>query len=150
MRVRLVIKRLRARLPPGRQHLSWRLDHEIFFCHSLPSAYSRRAVVSFLRKNVHNTGLPLRGLTLPSKSVVRKTDRARHDLTELTVYSFVFLCIYNKLSSKTIINKTIFQNGEIDLKYKKTNKKKQKLADSVLLNRFIRNNEKKCNIAHTP
>ena len=32
---------------------------------------SRRAVVSFWRKNVHNTGLPLRGLSLPSKRVVK-------------------------------------------------------------------------------
>ena len=31
-------------------------DHEIFYGHSLPSADSRRAVVSFWRKNVHNTG----------------------------------------------------------------------------------------------
>ena len=40
----------------------------IFYGHSLPSADSRRAVVSFWRKNVHNTGEPLRGL---SKRVVR-------------------------------------------------------------------------------
>ena len=31
-------------------------DHEIFSSHSLPSADSRKAVVSFWRKNVHNTG----------------------------------------------------------------------------------------------
>ena len=37
--------------------LSWRVDHEIFFYgHSLPSADSRRAIVSFWQKNVHNTG----------------------------------------------------------------------------------------------
>ena len=37
--------------------LSWAFDHEIFFYgHSLPSADSKRAVVSFWRKNVHNTG----------------------------------------------------------------------------------------------
>ena len=35
------------------------------------SADSRRVVVSFWQKNVHNTGQPLRGLSLPSKSVVR-------------------------------------------------------------------------------
>ena len=35
---------------------------------SLPSADSRRAVVSFWRKNVHNTGEPLRRLSLPSKT----------------------------------------------------------------------------------
>ena len=32
-----------------------------------PSADSRRAVVSFWRKNLHDTGQPLRGLSLPSK-----------------------------------------------------------------------------------
>ena len=32
---------------------------------------SRRTVVSFFRKNEHNTGLPLKGLSLPSKSIVR-------------------------------------------------------------------------------
>ena len=36
--------------------LSWRLIMNIFYGHSLPSADSRRAVVSFWRKNVHNTG----------------------------------------------------------------------------------------------
>ena len=41
----------------GRQHLFVEIDHEIFFYgHSLPSADSRRAVVSFWRKNVHSTG----------------------------------------------------------------------------------------------
>ena len=34
--------------------LSW--SWNIFYGHSLPSADSRRAVVSFWRKNVHNTG----------------------------------------------------------------------------------------------
>ena len=28
---------------------------------------SRRAFISFWKKNVHNTGLPLRGISLPSK-----------------------------------------------------------------------------------
>ena len=36
--------------------LSWRLIMKYFYGHSLPSADSRRAVVSFWRKNVHNTG----------------------------------------------------------------------------------------------
>ena len=34
--------------------LSW--SWNIYYGHSLPSADSRRAVVSFWRKNVHNTG----------------------------------------------------------------------------------------------
>ena len=37
----------------GRQHSFLEIDHEIF---SLPSADSRRTVISFWRKNVHNTG----------------------------------------------------------------------------------------------
>ena len=45
----------------GRQHSFVETDHifqisNIFLGHSLPSAYSRRAVVSFWQKNVHNTG----------------------------------------------------------------------------------------------
>ena len=44
----------------------------IFYVHSLPSSNSRRAVVIFWQKNVHNTGQPLRGgLSLSSKGVVR-------------------------------------------------------------------------------
>ena len=50
--------------------LSWRLIMKYFYGHSLPSPDSRRAVVSFWRKNVHNTE-PLSGLSLPSKRVVR-------------------------------------------------------------------------------
>ena len=45
----------------------------IFYGRSPPSADSRRTVVKFLRKNVHNTGKPLRGLSLPSKRVVSST-----------------------------------------------------------------------------
>ena len=51
--------------------LSWRVIMNIFYGHSLPSADSRRAVVSFWRKNVHNTDKPLGGLSLPSKRVGR-------------------------------------------------------------------------------
>ena len=41
----------------GWQHSFMAIDHEVFSTgHSLPSADSRRAVVSFWRKNVHNTG----------------------------------------------------------------------------------------------
>ena len=42
-----------------------------FHGHSLLSADSRRAVVSFWRKDVHNTAQLLRGLCLPRTSVVR-------------------------------------------------------------------------------
>ena len=51
--------------------LSWKLIMKFFYGHSLSSADSRRAVVSFWRKNVHNTGKPPRGLSLPSKHVDR-------------------------------------------------------------------------------
>ena len=71
--VRLETRRLRVQPPPMsatffRGDWSW----NIFYGHSLPSADSRRAVVSFWRKNVHNTGWPLRGLSLPSKRVLGK------------------------------------------------------------------------------
>ena len=57
MRVRLETRRSLVRFPPRsatffRGNLSW----NIFYGHSLSSADSRRAVVSFWRKNVHNTG----------------------------------------------------------------------------------------------
>ena len=51
--------------------LSWRLIMKYFLWSSLPSPDSRRAVVSFWWKNVHNTGKPLRGLSLSSKHMVR-------------------------------------------------------------------------------
>ena len=54
-------RRSRVRSPLARQHSFVEIDHEIFSGHSLPSADSRRAVVSFWRKNV------LRGLSLPRK-----------------------------------------------------------------------------------
>ena len=55
--VRLEIRRSCVQPPPRsatflRGDWSW----NIFYGHSLPSADSRRAVVSFWRKNVHNTG----------------------------------------------------------------------------------------------
>ena len=40
----------------GRQLSFVEIDHEIFSTVILPSADSRRAVVSFWRNNVHNTG----------------------------------------------------------------------------------------------
>ena len=57
MRFWLVIRRLRVWPLPDQQHSfveirSW----NIFYGHSLHSADSRRAVVSFWRKYVHNTG----------------------------------------------------------------------------------------------
>ena len=48
---------------------------------------------------MHKT--PLRGLILPSKSVVRRTDRARHDPISVCLFSNVFVyfitktCLYN-------------------------------------------------------
>ena len=36
-----------------RQHSFLEIDHEIFSSHSLPSAESRKTVVSFWQKNVH-------------------------------------------------------------------------------------------------
>ena len=70
--VRMETRRSRVQ-PPPRSATFFRGDWSwnIFYGHSLPSADSRRAVVSFWRKNVHNTGEPLRGLSLPSKRVVR-------------------------------------------------------------------------------
>ena len=48
-----------------------------------PSAFSRRAVVSYWRKYVHEVLVNRLGLSLPRKSVVRLTDRP--DIT-LDVY----------------------------------------------------------------
>ena len=55
--VRLETRRSRVQ-PPLRSATFFRGDWSwnIFYGHSLPSADWRRAVVSFLRKNVHNTG----------------------------------------------------------------------------------------------
>ena len=70
--VRLETRRSRVQ-PLPRSATFFRGDGSwnIFYGHSLPSADSIRAVLSFWRKNVHNTGYPLRGLSLPSKRVVR-------------------------------------------------------------------------------
>ena len=47
-----------------------------YFLFDHPSAFSRRAVVSYWRKNVHELLVNrLGGLSLPRKSVVRLTDR---------------------------------------------------------------------------
>ena len=55
--VRLEIRRSRVQ-PPPRSATFFRGDWSwnIFYGHSLPSADSRRAVISLWRKNVHNTG----------------------------------------------------------------------------------------------
>ena len=55
--VRLETRRSRVQ-PPTRSATLFRGDWSwnIFYGHSLPSADSRMAVVSFWRKNVHNTG----------------------------------------------------------------------------------------------
>ena len=70
--VRLETRRSRVQ-PPPRSSTFFRRDWSwnIFYGHSFPSADSRRAAVRFWRKNVHNTGKPLRGLSLPSKRVGR-------------------------------------------------------------------------------
>ena len=55
--VRLETRRSRVQPPPRSAtffHGDW--SWNVFYGHSLPSADSRRAVVSFWRKNVHNTG----------------------------------------------------------------------------------------------
>ena len=55
--VRLETRRSRVQ-PPPRSATFFRGDWSwnIFYGHSLPSADSRRAVISFWRKNAHNTG----------------------------------------------------------------------------------------------
>ena len=55
--VRVETRRSRVQ-PPSRSATFFRGDWSwnIFYGHPLPSADSRRAVVSFWRKNVHNTG----------------------------------------------------------------------------------------------
>ena len=58
MHVQLVIRRLRVRPPPGWQHSFVEIDHWSWitlYSHSLLSADSRRANVSFWLKKVHNT-----------------------------------------------------------------------------------------------
>ena len=53
----LETRRWRVQPPPrSATFFRWDWSWNIFYGHSLPSADSRRAVVSFWRKNVHNTG----------------------------------------------------------------------------------------------
>ena len=78
MRVRLVIRRLRVRPPPVRQHSFVEIDHNFFSTDILfLPLIQERQLSGFWRMNVHNTGYPLSGLSLPSKSVVMLTDRAQ-------------------------------------------------------------------------
>ena len=61
-----------------------RLDTKTYLTGHIPSAFSRRAVVSYWRKYVHEVLVNrLGGLSLPRKSVVRLTDHP--DMT-LDVY----------------------------------------------------------------
>ena len=55
--------------PGGRQHSFMEIDHQIFSTVILCLPLIQEG--QFWRKNVHNTGKPLRGLSLPSKRVVR-------------------------------------------------------------------------------
>ena len=53
----LATRRLQVQPPPrSATFFRWDWSWNIFYGHSLPSADSRRAVVNFWRKNVHNTG----------------------------------------------------------------------------------------------
>ena len=62
---------------------SWQADG-CGFDHSLPSADSRRPVVSYWRKSVHFILVNCLG-GLPGNSVDRLTDRARNDLSQRAV-----------------------------------------------------------------
>ena len=67
-----------------------------------PSAFSRRAVVSYWRKYVHEELVNrLGGLSLPRKSVVRLTDRPDMTLDvyrgrKTTIQQFPALCVFQK------------------------------------------------------
>ena len=61
---------------PGSITIDCISDSDIVLTFVSPSAFSRRAVVSYWRKYVHEVLVNrLRGLSLPRKSVVRLTDR---------------------------------------------------------------------------
>ena len=64
-----------------------------------PSAFSRRAVVSYWRKYVHEVLLNhLGGLSLPRKSVVRLTDRPDMTLDVYRGRNATMLIIHEPLS----------------------------------------------------
>ena len=76
MHGRLVIRRVWVRGSGPATFFRWDWSWNLFYGHSLPSADSRREVVSYLRKNVHWVLVNrLIDLSLPRKSVVRLTDR---------------------------------------------------------------------------
>ena len=84
MRARLLIRWSQTRSPPGpatffRRDWSW----NIFFGHSLPSADSRRAVVSFWRKNVHKYTLTAQRTKLAQEKCSWVNWPARHDLNSV-------------------------------------------------------------------
>ena len=73
---RLVIRRAWVHGSGPATFFHWDWSWNLFYGHSLPSADSRREVVSYLRKKVHRVLVNrLIGLSLPRKSVVRLTDR---------------------------------------------------------------------------
>ena len=57
--------------PPGRQHSFVETDHEIFSTVMLSLLLIQEGQLSVIGKRMYSTGLPLRGLSLPSKSPVR-------------------------------------------------------------------------------
>ena len=66
-------------LTSGKTFFRWDWSWKHFYDHSLPSADSRRAVVSYWRKNGHWVLVNCLG-GLPRNSVARLTDRAQNDL----------------------------------------------------------------------
>ena len=73
MHVQLKVRRILIQTPPSRQCSFVEIDREIpsTVILLLPLIQEGHFIVSFWWKNVHNTGEPLTGLNLLSKSVVR-------------------------------------------------------------------------------
>ena len=69
MRVRLVIRRLHARTPPGRQHSFVKIDHEIFSTVIFSLRLIQEGQLSVSGETICT--ILVRGLSLPSKSVVK-------------------------------------------------------------------------------
>ena len=55
----------------GRQHSFVEIDHEIFFTVSLSLPLIQEGKLSVSGKRMCNTGKPLRGLSLPSKCMIK-------------------------------------------------------------------------------